>query len=284
MWFYAAILAPAAETPRLAAGRTLASWRDDSETFVFTHTIDQAGALSSVARIISSAPNPRVLPPEVAQCSVSLGPAAGDLAAANAFGDFELPTELLHAVPGRQRQYLAGRLCALLALQDLAPTHPARNIGRQASGAPVWPAGFTGSITHTEDFASAAIGRSCDVSSVGIDTERVIAEEKASIVRDVAWPCEVAEARQAGCTRLEAITLVFSAKESIFKCLWSRVGRRFAFHDVRIVAVDADRGTFSARLTKTLSGEFRASRVLSGQFDISAHYVHTGMVLPPIPE
>ena len=157
-----------------------------------------------------------------------------------------------------------------------------RQVGRAANGAPLWPDGVTGSITHTDDFVSAAVARTTDAMALGIDTERIMSESQARDVgRVVAWTVEVAQARAAGMTRLEGLTLVFSAKESIFKSLHPMVGQYFDFRDVRIVGVDADAHTFTARLVRTLSDRFPAETMLQGRFEVELPWVHTGIALQP---
>ncbi len=166
------------------------------------------------------------------------------------------------------------------AMEALDHRLAGHHVGRTAAGAPLWPQGFVGSITHTDDFASAAVALTTDVVALGIDTERVMSEPRAREVgRVIAWPVELVPARAAGLTRLEALTLVFSAKESIFKCVHPRVGRMFAFHDVRLIDVDAAARTFSARMATTLSREFPAGTVLEGGFEIDGDWIHTGMCL-----
>ena len=193
----------------------------------------------------------------------------------------ELPATLASAVSKRRLHYRAGRYCALAALQALQPgrlfTSPARGV----NGAPLWPEGVAGSLTHTDDFVSAAVALSSDAAAIGVDTERIVTLAQArDLARPVAWPSELAEARAAGCDRAEAFTLVFSAKESVFKCLHPAVGQFFGFHDVRIVHVDARARAFGARIVKSLSEAFPADTMLEGRFEIGGSRVHTGVVVP----
>ena len=191
-----------------------------------------------------------------------------------------LPAALDGAIPKRRMQFRAGRYCAIKAMEALG-FHPG-HVGRSASGAPLWPAGLVGSITHTDDFASAAVALASDAGALGIDTERIITEStERNVGRMIAWPSEVAHGRTVGLSRLEAVTLVFSAKESIFKCLHRLVGCYFDFHDVRIVDVDGRHRTFTARLVKTLSESFPAQTLLRGTFDVEHPWIHTGIALPP---
>lgn len=191
-----------------------------------------------------------------------------------------LPVALEGAVPKRRLQFRAGRYCAMKAMEALDPRLAGLQPGRTAAGAPLWPDGIVGSITHTDDCASAAVAFATDALGIGIDTERWLSESQARAVgRLVAWPADLAPARDAGMTRLEALTLVFSAKEAVFKCLHPRVNHAFGFHDVRLSRVDATAGTFTVRIARTLSQEFGAGTVLSGMFALDGHWIHTGVFL-----
>ena len=234
------------------------------------------GVLSREAR---AARNPRVLPDAARQFSVRIDP--NDVGDDDTLFDLiELPDDLRSSVPKRQRQFRAGRYCAMRALGTLDSSLAVEAVPRGPTGAPVWPAGVTGSITHTDDFVSAAVVRRQEALALGIDSERIMSEERArEVQRVVAWPSELACARDAGLSRLEALTLVFSSKESLYKCVHPRVGRVFGFHDVRIERVDPVAGTFYARIARELSEEFPADVMLEGRFEIDYPWVHTGMLL-----
>ena len=166
---------------------------------------------------------------------------------------------------------------AMSLLDSGFATHP---VDRAVDGAPVWPRGVVGSITHTDDFAAAAVALTSHLVALGIDTERVMSEGQArEIGRIFAWPSEVAHGRDAGLSRVEAFTLVFSAKESIFKCLHPLVRRYFDFRDVRIVGIDPQNTTFTARIVSTLSERFPAQTLLRGHFDLEHPWIHTYMAL-----
>jgi enterobactin synthetase component D len=193
-----------------------------------------------------------------------------------------VPSTLEAAIPKRRTQFRGGRYCAIKAMEALHGSCEARQVGRSATGLPLWPTGVVGSITHTDDFASAAVARTADAIAIGIDTERIMSESQArSAGGIIAPPAEVAHVRTAGFSRLEALTLVFSAKESIFKCLYPIVSCYFDFHDVRIMAVDGQHRTFAARLGRTLSERFAAGTILEGRFDVEVPWIHTGLALQP---
>jgi enterobactin synthetase component D len=192
-----------------------------------------------------------------------------------------LPRDLERAVPRRQLLFRAGRYCAMKAMETLGHRFEACEVGRAENGAPLWPEGAIGSITHTDDLVSAAVALTTDVEALGIDTERVVSGSRArEIARLVTRPDEAAYALAAGMSESEAFTLVFSAKESIFKCLHPMTGEFMDFHDVRIDGVDRESRTFSARLMRTLSPRFPAHTVVEGRFEIEAPWLHTAVTLP----
>ncbi len=219
-----------------------------------------------------------ILPEAAAKFSLSWDMATPD--AAPPFQTVSLPDELRNAIPRRRMEFLAGRFCAMEALRHLDPERPAPRIGRDERGAPIWPSGIVGSITHTDGYVSAAVGRAEHAISLGIDSERVVSLERArNVSLHVCWPSELMQGRHAGLDRLESVTLVFSAKEAIFKCLFPLTGTMFYYHDVRMEFIDGSRRVFRARLVKTLSSEFRAGTMLEGRFTIEDSLVHTGVWL-----
>lgn len=73
------------------------------------------------------------------------------------------------AVESRVREFAAVRACARSAMAALGvPPHPVLPGER---GAPSWPDGVVGSMTHCAGFRAAALARSGDLASVGIDAE-----------------------------------------------------------------------------------------------------------------
>lgn len=197
------------------------------------------------------------------------------------FEGVPIPAQLHDATARRRLEFQAGRFCAMEAMRRLDPQGPPSTVGRTERGAPIWPSGIVGSITHTDGYVSAAVARVETTRSLGIDSERILASDQARrVAPHVSWPSELSHGRQAGLDRLESITLVFSAKEAIFKCLHPLIGAMFYYHDVRIEGVDAATRMFRARLVKTLSSEFPAGAVVEGRFDLSQSLAHTGISFP----
>src|SRR5882757_10783202 len=169
-----------------------------------------------------------------------------------------LPQALRHATQKRQREFLAGRWCAKQALQGLGAgsTHVAMAEDR----APIWPDGVVGSITHTGNFAAAAVAWAADIAGLGIDSEQIIDPAAA---RDIAAVCMVNEATlftaAHGRSFCEFCTFVFSAKEAVFKCLFPHTRKFLEFSDVRITSFDWNRKYFAWTTASEHSGMGRLS-------------------------
>ena len=89
-----------------------------------------------------------------------------------ASGGVLLPEEekiIAQAVEPRRREYAAVRSCARVCLGRLGygPVPILPGVG----GAPIWPAGVLGSMTHCTGYAAAAVAPRPRISAVGIDAE-----------------------------------------------------------------------------------------------------------------
>jgi 4'-phosphopantetheinyl transferase EntD len=69
----------------------------------------------------------------------------------------------------RRREFAEARECAREALRSLGA--PAEAIPAGPDGAPVWPEGVVGSITHKGSYRAAAVARSAKLAGLGIDAE-----------------------------------------------------------------------------------------------------------------
>lgn len=185
-----------------------------------------------------------------------------------------LPPELDGAVPRRRAEYLAGRWCARAAVRALVPGFTGQ-IGSHGR-APRWPPGIVGSITHSGGFACAAVACASDVLGVGIDSETIGDPERIAAIREAATvPAE----RRPDPSWGEGLyyTLMFSAKESLFKCLYPATGRMFWCHEARIT-LGSDTGRFRATLLVDLSAELHRGRTFEGTYRAAGPLVHTALI------
>ena len=159
------------------------------------------------------------------------------------------PQERVHvarAVEARRREFTTGRHCARLALGRLGV--PPVAIGRGPLGAPTWPDGVVGSITHCAGYRAAAVARAVDVATVGIDAEPADPLPD-GVLELVSLPAERVELATlaAGWPGVPWDRLLFSAKESVYKA-WAPVTGVFLDFDGAEVRFRPHDGTFVARL------------------------------------
>ncbi|HEY4027252.1 MAG TPA: 4'-phosphopantetheinyl transferase superfamily protein [Candidatus Dormibacteraeota bacterium] len=187
-----------------------------------------------------------------------------------------LPEEeplVARAVEKRRREFTAGRTAGRRALARLGWPDFAIVAGPRRE--PVWPPGLVGSITHCRGYCAAAVARTSDVRSVGID-----AELRAPLPDGVtAMICTEAEQRQVGALPGDHWpALLFSAKESIYKA-WYPLARRWLDYKDADLTIDAGRGTFSARILLPVEPGIFPLNPLEGRFAISDERVFTAVVI-----
>lgn len=137
-----------------------------------------------------------------------------------------------NAVERRRNTFSTGRVAARAALTDAGL--PACALPRNADGSVQWPEGVIGSLTHTDDWAIAAVAVSLMSEAVclGIDLEK-IQPLKEGVLKLVATDAERAEISEATNQHWLAVAL-FSMKESVYKCLGPSLGQFIEFQDVEI--------------------------------------------------
>lgn len=175
------------------------------------------------------------------------------------------------AVHSRRSEFSTSRWLARRALQELSlpslpiPAGPARQ--------PVWPDGAVGSISHSGTVCAAMVGRAQEYRGVGLDLELVDGLE-AELADIVLAPCEPAGYREGHLLRL-----VFSAKESVYKCLYPLRGVFIDFQDVQIV-IDERHETFAA---VPLADSATGARHGAGCFALGKHCVATVFTISASP-
>ncbi|MFK4100729.1 4'-phosphopantetheinyl transferase [Streptomyces sp. NPDC019531] len=154
---------------------------------------------------------------------------------------------IAYAVEKRRREFTGARNCAREALAELSV--PPTAILPGVRGAPVWPPGVVGSMTHCDGYRSAAVARTEDVRAIGIDAEPHAALP-AGVRRKIVTG--TAEAAQLLWLAGEFPTvhwdrLIYSAKESTYK-VWSVLtGKWLGFRDA-LITPHPRSGTFGVRL------------------------------------
>jgi 4'-phosphopantetheinyl transferase EntD len=180
-----------------------------------------------------------LLPGPVATAEAFVDPPDGTLFA-------EEEAVIAGAVDKRRLEFTTVRLCARTALASVgvapAPLVPGPH------GAPGWPAGVVGSMTHCDGYRAAAVARVEHMVTIGLDAEPhepLPGEILSSVMTDGEHRRLAAlAARQPG---ICWDRLLFSAKESVYKAWFPLAGRWLDFAEAE-VTFDPAGGTFAARL------------------------------------
>jgi 4'-phosphopantetheinyl transferase EntD len=168
------------------------------------------------------------------------------------------------AVDKRQREFTAVRACARVALDRLGL--PPAPILPGVRGAPIWPSGVVGSMTHCEGYRAAALARARDVRSIGIDAEpdRPLPPGVLDLIALDAERVMVDELD--GRDGIHWDRLLFSAKEAVYKAWFPLTQHWLDFQEARIT-IDPHGGTFAAALlvpspVSGFTGRWQASQGL----------------------
>jgi 4'-phosphopantetheinyl transferase EntD len=205
------------------------------------------------------------------------------VAAAEAFGEGPVGARLFpceekviaRAVEKRRREFTDARACARRALGRLGI--PPLPIPTGDKGAPQWPAGIVGAITHCTGYRAAAVARTTVMHTIGIDAEPH-GPLPDGVLEHIARPEELTQL-----PRLHAATpdicwdrLLFSAKESIYKAWFPLAQRWLGFEDA-VVTLD-HHGGFVANLLVPAPPQLRTS--LHGRWIVRNGLVVTALTLP----
>ncbi len=152
---------------------------------------------------------------------------------------------LAGAGPKRRGEFATVRRCARSALGELGiPPGP---LLRGAGGAPVWPVGVVGSMTHCAGYRAAAVARAGELDMLGIDAEPALPLPH-GVLGLVAAPEERDQLAALARVAPEVCwdRLLFCVKEAVYKAWFPLTKRWLGFRDA-VVEIDAG-GGFSARL------------------------------------
>jgi 4'-phosphopantetheinyl transferase EntD len=211
---------------------------------------------------------------------VSVAEAFGDTMAGAGALFPEEEAMVARAVERRRQEYATGRHCARQALAALGfPPVPVLTGSKRE---PVWPSGVVGSITHCAGYRAAAVARTHEVTSLGIDAEPHEPLPN-GVLRMVALP---AERERLGRLDHDGAgqcwdRVLFSAKESVYKA-WFPIARRWlGFTDADIVIDPASAGFTATLLVPGPRYGQGTLESLRGRFAVARGLIVTAVTLSP---
>lgn len=191
-----------------------------------------------------------------------------------------LPDSLERAVPRRRADFLAGRIAAREALRPLGLE--ASEIAAGEDRAPIWPGGVIGSLSHSAGHAVAACRRSGRWLGLGVDVEAVAAASRSEELRStIGGPREWAalSSPEAPIEPGLAFTLLFSAKESLYKALYPRLRRILDYDSMELRGHDPATAALLFRACVSAPGVVREGDILPVSYRLIDDSVFTACLL-----
>ncbi|MBO0867253.1 MAG: 4'-phosphopantetheinyl transferase superfamily protein [Micromonosporaceae bacterium] len=183
------------------------------------------------------------------------------------------------AVPKRRREFATVRHCARIALGRLgvppAPILPGQR------GAPRWPDGTVGSMTHCTGYRTAAVALRRDLISIGVDAEphEVL---PADVLERVSLPAERLMLARLTATVPEVYwdRLLFSVKESVYKAWYPVTGRWLDFTEAEVTFEESESRFRVALLVPGPVLDGRQWQEFTGRYLVRHGLVATAVTLP----
>ena len=144
---------------------------------------------------------------------------------------------VVNSVEKRRREFSTGRWLAHRALSQLGTD--LSDLLPGPTRAPQWPDSTVGSLAHTDQYAITAVAQKKDIIGLGIDIEHENGVEPNMIEK------LLTRSERDGINDQDP-TLIFSAKESVYKLIYPIVGGFVDFQEVEI-SIDRETSAFSAR-------------------------------------
>jgi 4'-phosphopantetheinyl transferase EntD len=200
-----------------------------------------------------------------------------------------LPAEepmVARAVPARRAEFSAVRFCARSLLAELG--RPETAILSDRRGAPLWPTGVVGSMTHTRGYCAVTLTDRQDYRSIGVDAEPhlPLPDPVRAVVagKDDEAHLRWLSSRSPG-PHWE--TIMFSAKEAVYKAWYPVTHEWLGFDDIT-VCISPGEGLLTAEVRGTASpgdgsANRRFPRRFHGRFAVGDDLVLTSIVLSSDP-
>lgn len=198
---------------------------------------------------------PSPFPAEVAFCALSSSDSSlGDLYEAAP----EVDRRYIDKASSKKRrtEFLLGRQAARRCLQQLNfPGNPELRKGEQ--GEPLWPDGFSGSITHSGSLVLACATKREDYKAIALDIEDRGKIRSLNIAKQICRKEELSwiDSIDGDKDKQTALISLFSAKETIYKAYFPICGRFFGFQSVTL-RMNADNTRFVGELMEELQPDY----------------------------
>lgn len=190
--------------------------------------------------------------------------------------DISAPSTIQKSVSKRQAEFLAGRYAAKQALTHCIENGTSTDIAIGSKREPIWPNNIRGSLSHSTDTAIAVTSASPDIPYIGVDIENILPlKTMLEIAAQVYTPVELQLFKLHDFNEQQASTLIFSAKEALFKALYPYVNQYFGFEIATVRKVFAHQRLIILELERSFSTKFKLQTSYSCYFDLTKNNVLT---------
>lgn len=176
------------------------------------------------------------------------------------------PTQLTLAVVKRKAEYLASRYAAQRALRLFGCNETP---GTSPDRSPVWPSGWCGSLSHSDECSIAVIAPKKSGMMPGIDIEFFAPQTMTETADMFMSADEKYVLLNSGIDYTTALLIIFSVKESLFKAIYPEVGRFFNFDAAKVCRIDTSDKKITLELTQNLSRNRIIGSRIEGFYSIS---------------
>lgn len=187
-----------------------------------------------------------------------------------------LPENMENSINKRKMEFLLGRYCAQKALLSLGLN--VGLLGRKENRIPIWPDGYTGSISHSDEHIIAVSSATTNYSAMGVDVEKFISKEHFLSISDfILNEDEKSLIKKIDINnRMIYLTLFFSIKESFYKLFYQQTNITLDFTVMDVIKFDTN--YYLIRLNKTINHKYKKGTILKGFYVIKKSVVITLML------
>ncbi|MCG9629018.1 4'-phosphopantetheinyl transferase superfamily protein [Vibrio mediterranei] len=186
--------------------------------------------------------------------------------------EIPFPVMLISSVFKRRSEYLAARYAAQCLLKT---TGCRSNVGTSHNREPIWPLGFCGSLSHTDNKAIALLCSERSGLLPGVDIETFTSSTMKDIENVFTTEEEQSILKFSNLSYELALMIVFSTKESLFKAIYPDVRKYFGFELAKVVSFDDKARKITLCLTKDLSRNQRKGKEFTGTYFFDENKVIT---------
>lgn len=138
----------------------------------------------------------------------------------------------------RRNDFIAGRVALHLLCQKLGQDVPMINVDHQ--GMPIFPAPLKGSLSHSNGNLIGMMTSDPDIHSLGVDLESLVTSDRAERLHHKIGNVDEFNRLAKLYTTDVAFTILFAAKEALFKAVYPLVKSMFWFEDAVLIGTQTE--------------------------------------------